>query len=134
MCKILTHFWKHILESASLCHSFFKLDPNFGTLSFIFSAQCMLPYYTTTIIKMRRNSIHHSVKTCMYSLSFYSNSDGSEPRPGLGFFSGLRLEFKGRVQSSDSTQAQTQLFEKGLENCSFYIIEIRGPSKLRLLA
>ena len=62
----------------------------------------------------------------MYSLSFYYNSDGSEPRPGLGFFSGLRLELKGRVQ--------TQLFEKGLENCSFYIIKIRGPSKLRLLA
>ena len=112
-----------MLESASPYHSFFfKLDPNFGTLSFIFSAQCMLLYYyTTTIIKMRRNSIHHSVKTCMYSLSFYSNSDGSEPRPGLGIFSGLRLEFKGRVQSSDSTQAQTQLFKK-------------GPSKLRLLA
>ena len=134
MCKIVTHFWNQILESASPYHSFFKLDPNFGTLSFIFSAQCMLPYYTTTIIKMRRNSIHHSVKTCMYSLSFYYNSDGSEPRPGLGIFSGLRLEFKGRVQSSDSTKAQTQLFEKGLENCSFYIIEIRGPSKLRLLA
>ena len=64
----------------------------------------------------------------MYVLSFFLlyNSDGSEPRPGLGFFSGLRLELKGRVQ--------TQLFEKGLENCSFYIIKIRGPSKLRLLA
>ena len=31
-----------------------------------------------------------------------------------------------------STQARARLFEKGLENWSFYSVKIRGPSRLGL--
>ena len=51
---------------------------------------------------------------------------GPSPAWSPGFFGGLRLDISRRAQ------ARAQLFEKGLENWSFYGVKIRGPSRLGL--
>ena len=55
-------------------------------------------------------------------------SDGFEPRlsSGPAFFGGLGLDILRRAQ------ARARLFEKGPENWSFYVVKIRGSSRLGL--
>ena len=73
-----------------------------------------------------------------YLLLVIGPSPGPAPeRPEPVHFLGLRLKILRRTQTwprlnPGSTQAEAQLFEKGLENWSFYEVKIRGLSRLRL--
>ena len=71
-------------------------------------------YWLHLIMPILENMLHGSDSICILT---FSNRD----RPGLGLL-GLGLEIL----------IIAQLFEKGLENWSFYEVKSRGPSRLGL--
>ena len=68
------------------------------------------------LLQARRNRIFYGQQCITFT---ERDSDGSKLR--------LRLEYK-----ETASQAWTRIFEKGLENRSFYNVKTNGPSRLRL--
>ena len=103
-----------------------------------FSEVRLLLIYTV-IVKLARTCIRIEVTHSQLFLKtnvFLYCSDGSEPRLGSNSTRGSPFFWRARARHFEKglvlIQAQARLFEKGLENGSFYVVKIIGLSRLGL--